>query len=145
MDDLFGFKELFPLQWSSPCVCLSVCMSIGRWAVAVPHQALWVMAVCRWEGEQSPALLLHPCTFYSLSSFLPRPHLLFCVTFFFSWLFCLPLKKPESAQTWGSKEEKGSVSQKTFIIFTGPPAKTHLCAFLLFLGINLFLWQWVYV
>lgn len=138
MNDLFGFEELFPLQWSSlMCVCVyrpeldtsPSCLSYGGMSAG-------------GRAVHTP-LLLH--LFCSLSSFSGDHICFFCHLFFPSLaLIFRPLKVSESAETWGSKEVKGSAPSShrgpPLSLFTGPPAKSHLYPFLYFWGINL-LWQ----
>lgn len=62
-----------------------------------------------------------PCLLRFVSFFLQRPHLFFLLSFFpllhILALLFRPLKVSESAETWGSKEEKGRApfSQRAFI------------------------------
>lgn len=46
-----------------------VCMCVWLKAEAAPRWAVWVMALCQWEGERSTALLLHFFAFFTLCLF----------------------------------------------------------------------------
>ena len=70
----------------SSCVCVyvcvraCVCVCVYRLGRAL-HWAVWVMTLCRWEGEPSCYFTSMPSLFVSI--FLRRPHLFFFLLFFF--------------------------------------------------------------
>lgn len=112
MNDLFGFEDLFPLEWS-PCVCVCVCK---------PGWSVWVMAV-RVSRRESPESTAHDTPppylllLISLSFILQRPHLFFSVMFpstLLSWPVFLP-----SESVWVSRNlrQKGraACTQRAFI------------------------------
>lgn len=118
MNDLFGFEELFPLEWSfGVCVCrpgstsLS-CLSYGGVSAggrAVPHPHYFASS---------------PSTFFFVSLFLQRAHLVFLLSFFSLTpaLLFHSVKVSESAETRGSEDEKGRAprSQRAFITLYRP-------------------------
>lgn len=83
MDDLFGFEKLFPLELVSGC---------NSQAAAAPRWAVWVMVVCRREGELSKALLLQLLASTFRLTLSPET-----TSVFFCYLFsCCPFLPPKS-------------------------------------------------
>lgn len=93
-----------------------------------------------------------PCLLLFVSVFLQRPHLVFLIypppsppppplcilALLFRPQKCLSQQKPEAV-----RRRKAALPSHTgpLSLFTGRPAKSHLCLFLCFWGINVLLWQ----
>ena len=152
MDDLFGLEELLPLEWSSApvCVCMCVCVRASVF-VCIGWAGHFTELFELWRcvgGRESRPVTSPPCLL-SLSPSFSGDHICFFSVIFFPsfsslWLSfltpkkCLSQQKPEAVRRRKAAlaPHRGPLS-----LYTGPPAKTHLCPFLCFWGINLLLWQ----